>query len=238
MSTDDAKARILHAAGPIFADKGFQAATVREISQAADVNLAAINYYFGDKERLYIETVKSAQHLLAERVPMPSWPEGTTAEERLAAFIEILLTRMLENHETPWQSRMMMREILDPSSACQELAEEYFRPQFTILLTILGELAGDDISPHELEQIGFSIVGQCVYYRVGRPIVDCLISEPERTAHYTTRQLAAHVTRFSLAALQGWNPDTPRYNLPPGRRNARNNAEAGLAVPQTPKGVK
>ena len=60
MTTDDARTRMLNAAGPIFADKGFAAATVREICQQAEVNLAGVNYYFGDKERLYIETVKSA----------------------------------------------------------------------------------------------------------------------------------------------------------------------------------
>ncbi|MGD9646306.1 MAG: CerR family C-terminal domain-containing protein [Pirellulales bacterium] len=203
MSNEDARSRILQAAGPVFAEKGFQAATVREICQAAEVNLAAINYYFGDKERLYIETVKRAQQLLVERVPMPSWAAGTSAADRLATFIETMLTRMLEEHQAPWQSRLMMREILDPSGACQELVEEYFRPQFLVLLNILRELAAEDVADYELEQLAFSVVGQCVYYRVGRAIVGCLIPEPQRVARYSTPQLAAHITRFSLAAVRG-----------------------------------
>ncbi len=203
MSNEDARSRILQAAGLVFAEKGFQSATVREICQAAEVNLAAINYYFGDKERLYIETVKRAQQLLVERVPMPSWQAGTSAADRLAAFIETMLTRMLEEHQAPWQSRLMMREILDPSAACQELVEDYFRPQFLVLLGILRELAGKDIEGHDLEQLAFSVVGQCVYYRVGRAIVGCLIPERQRADHYSTPQLAAHITRFSLAALHG-----------------------------------
>lgn len=220
MSTDDVRTRIMQAAGPVFADKGFQSATVREICQAADVNLAAINYYFGDKERLYIETVKCAQRLVAERVPMPTWAEGTTAEERLAEYIETLLSRMLDNHQMPWQSRLMMREILDPSTACQELAEEYFRPQFTLLLSIVRELAGPAVPQHELEKFAFSVVGQCVYYRVGRPIFECLISEEERDQHYSTRQIAAHIMRFSLTALQNWTPSPARPERPADPRSA------------------
>lgn len=204
MSTDDARSRIMQSAGPVFADRGFQAATVRDICQAAGVNQAAINYYFRDKERLYIETVKAAQQRVIERIPMPSWSEGTPATERLTAFIETLLTRVLVGHEAPWQSRLMIREILNPSRACQELVEEYFRPQFAMLLEILRELTGEQAESHELEQIGLSIVGQCVYYRVGQPIVDCLIPQNDRDEHYTTQKLAKHITRFSLAAIRDW----------------------------------
>ena len=54
---DDPRGRILSAAGQEFADKGFEAATIRDICTLAAVNVAAVNYYFGDKHRLYIESV-------------------------------------------------------------------------------------------------------------------------------------------------------------------------------------
>ena len=52
--SQDTKARIIEAAGQVFANKGFEAATIREICRLAQVNLAAINYHFGDKQRLYV----------------------------------------------------------------------------------------------------------------------------------------------------------------------------------------
>ena len=88
---------------------------MREICQAAGVNLAAINYYFGDKERLYIETVKRAHEMRVQQVPLPRWSADTPPSIKLRGFIETLVTRMVGLEEAPWQARLMLREILQPT---------------------------------------------------------------------------------------------------------------------------
>ena len=50
----DTKSRILDAAEQLFADYGFPATSMRDITNEADVNLAAVNYHFGSKEALRI----------------------------------------------------------------------------------------------------------------------------------------------------------------------------------------
>ena len=52
MSNDTTRERILQAAGEAFAAAGYRTTTVRDICQKADVNLASVNYHFGDKQRL------------------------------------------------------------------------------------------------------------------------------------------------------------------------------------------
>lgn len=203
---EDARTRVLNAAGPIFAERGFQAATVREICRAAAVNVASVNYYFGDKETLYIETVRRAHAQRVQQFPLPKRPAGTPPAVRLRDFVHNLLTRCMAVEEAPWQVRLMMREILQPTAACRELVEEYFRPHFDILLGIVGELVGElvgpDVARHTLRQIGYSVVGQCLYYRIAREIVVILTPDEELREHYAVEQLADHITRMTLAAVR------------------------------------
>ncbi len=201
MSADDTRTRILNAAGPVFAEKGFQAATVRDICQAASVNLASVNYYFGDKERLYIESVKRARQMRAEQVPLPDWPAGTSPETKLRDFIRTMMTRMVVLEKAPWQVQLMMREVLQPTAACREMVQDYFRPQFELLLDILDEVLPSDTPQDKRQKVGFSIIGQCVFYRLAGDVVGLLLDEEELHEHYRVNQLADHIAQMSLAAL-------------------------------------
>jgi TetR/AcrR family transcriptional regulator, regulator of cefoperazone and chloramphenicol sensitivity len=197
----DPRIRIISSAGPIFAEKGFEAATVRQICQAADVNVASINYYFGDKESLYIETVRRARQMRAAEVPMPELDPETPPGERLYQFTRTLLTRMAGAPESNWQSRLMLREVLQPTEACRQMVEEYFRPDFRRLLEILDDLLPADTPQHVRQQVGFSLVGQCLFYRVARGVLAMLLGPDEWDEAYSLDRLSEHITRLMLAAL-------------------------------------
>ncbi|HCN76459.1 MAG TPA: TetR family transcriptional regulator, partial [Verrucomicrobiales bacterium] len=49
--------RILLKAAELFAQRGFESVSLRDLTQAAEVNLAAVNYHFGSKEALIEEVV-------------------------------------------------------------------------------------------------------------------------------------------------------------------------------------
>lgn len=199
--SDSTRTRILQAAGNVFADNGYQGATIRDICHAADVNVAAVNYYFGDKRQLYVEAVRQARELRMAQVPLPERPPGTGPEVRLSDFIRVLAQRMLGLDAEPWQTRLMMREILQPTRACEEMVEDYFRPQFERLLNILGELLPPETPAFRRRQIGYSIIGQCLYYRVAGKVVAMLTPEEEFQEHYGPEDIAEHVIRVTFAAL-------------------------------------
>src|SRR5437867_11921376 len=93
-ATPSTKQRLLDAAREMFAQKGFEAASVGEICERAEANRAAISFHFGGKERLYIEAVKDAHRQIMAQVPMPAWPPGTPALQRLDGFLLTMLHRM------------------------------------------------------------------------------------------------------------------------------------------------
>jgi AcrR family transcriptional regulator len=200
--SDDTRTRVLEAAGPIFAEKGYQDATVRDICQSAGVNLASVNYYFGDKETLYLETIKRARQSRASQVPMPVNSADVSAEERLRQFILTLLTRMLGQKETPWQSQLMLREILNPTRACRVIVEEHFRPEFQQLMGILLALLPPGTPDYRTRQVAFSVVGQCLFYRVAGTVVRALVPESEYGRHYTIEQLTEHIHRTTMASVE------------------------------------
>lgn len=201
-ATDDTRQRLLEAAGEVFAVKGYQAATVRDICGRAGANLAAINYHFGDKQRLYVEAVKYAHHCGDNGQP-PQWPEGTPPQAKLRDYISQMLTRLLDPSRPAWHAQLMAREMTQPTAACAELVESYIRSSYEMLQEILTELLPPETSPADRHLVAFSIVGQCLYFKIGRPIAAPLVGEEEfRT--YDVQRLTEHVTRFSLAAL-GFN---------------------------------
>jgi AcrR family transcriptional regulator len=199
MTTDDTRKRLLESAGQVFADKGFKASTVREICQRAKANVAAVNYYFRDKERLYVEAVKWVIHCQEENFPLPELAPDTPSVEKLRGFIRLVLGRMLDPRNPPWHHQLFLREMAQPTAACAEVVNERIRPVAEILMKLVGELV-PGLPKRKRNLIAFSIVGQCFYHRVARPIVKILVGEEESQA-YDAALLAEHVTQFSLAAL-------------------------------------
>jgi AcrR family transcriptional regulator len=198
---DTKRDRIVDAAGELFAQRGFEATTVRDICQAADANVAAVNYYFGDKQRLYVEAVVRAHRWRMERVKLPEWTADTSPECKLADFILTFIRRVRSGPGDTWHTRLIMREIGNPSAACAELVQSSIRPQFEILISVLRELLPQETDDATLRLTAFSIVGQCLFYHFADPVIRNLLSSEEYAA-LESDMLAEHITQFSFQAIR------------------------------------
>jgi TetR/AcrR family transcriptional regulator, regulator of cefoperazone and chloramphenicol sensitivity len=206
---DTTRRRVLEAAGPIFAEKGFQAASVREIIEKAGANVAAINYHFGSKEQLYIETVKHAYESIADAVPLPAPTPGVPAERRLREFVRTFLLRLKRQPQGVCAMELIMREVAAPTAACLEFVRGFVRPTFDALLAILDDLLPANVPAEKRHLSAGSVVGQCLHYHHARWILPMLVGE-EEYARYEVDLLADHITNFSLAAIRGLYPSPAR----------------------------
>jgi len=205
----DPRETLLDAAGAVFAEKGFEEATVREICQRAGLNVAAVNYYFRDKNALYVEAVKLA-HCTGGQMPQFDVPADVSPEQLLEAFIRQMMEMMLDDGRPSWHLELMMREMARPSEACVELVRSFIGPMFAALKRIIGQMLPPDISEFDLNLHAFSIVAQCLLYRYHRPIGRILVGEEAYGALMDANRLTRHITDFTLAGLRGVRSKNPR----------------------------
>lgn len=99
----DTRERIIQAAEALFAEYGFDAVSMRDITTAARVNLASVNYHFGSKNALLAEVVGSRANLLVdERLKLlAAVPRDRHKRPRLEAVIEAFLRPSLEMSRQP-----------------------------------------------------------------------------------------------------------------------------------------
>jgi AcrR family transcriptional regulator len=199
---DPTKQRLLEAAGEEFAERGFEGATVRQICQRADANVAAINYHFGDKEQLYTQAVIEAHRCGTGEVDgfVPPDSLDDSPDLQLRLYIRHFLDQVLSISRRPtWHNRLMLREMVQPTQASEALVREFIRPKFDHLVGILARIC-PEADAQRLHVLAFSVVGQCLHYRMAHAISRRLIGDEQYDA-LDLDFLTDHIAGFCLAAL-------------------------------------
>ena len=196
----EARARLLHTALRLFAEKGFANTSTRELATAAGVNIAAISYYFGDKAGLY---------RAAYTEPMGSCSDMTVSdlskvslEDALRMMLTQIAEPMKQGDLVKLCTRLHFREMLEPTGLWAEEIDNGIRPAQAALVLVLCkhlDLAEPD---DDVYRLSFSIVGLAIHLFVGRDIVQALqpqlLANPEAIDAYTERLLS-----YALAMVAG-----------------------------------
>jgi AcrR family transcriptional regulator len=194
--------RLLEAAGEIFAEYGYRAATVRQICEKAKANVAAVNYHFGDKDALYVAVLRHLNKLHAAKNPTTSGlTSKATAEEKLRAFISAMFHRMFDEDSPDWHMKLMVREMIEPTHALDAMVEESIRPLQQELEAIVRQLLGPGAEDEAVRLSALSVASQCVFYQHCRSIISRLFPR-QKYGSQEIDKLVEHVTRFSLAACK------------------------------------
>ena len=198
--------RLLLAAGAAFAARGYRGAALRDIAERAGANLASANYYFGTKEKLYLEVARAEFERLEERIAergaaLP--PESLDSLSR-SALIELLHTRIRTTLEAlldpgSIHGKLMQRELAEPSEALPVIVRRHIDPLRASMDAILGRLA-PRLGREEVERCTRSVMGQIGFYLTHRPALLLLMGQRAYPPGFT-KELADHVTEFSLGGI-------------------------------------
>jgi TetR/AcrR family transcriptional regulator, regulator of cefoperazone and chloramphenicol sensitivity len=206
-TTPDTRQRLLDAAVTIFAERGFRRTTVRDICQAADANVAAVNYHFGNKAALYDAAFDHARLLSNESNPFVQMDKARdfhadqAPERRLYLFIRTMLEHQFRDGKPTDLTRLMTHEMMQPTPALDRLIEVSVRRVHANLIQIILDLMPTGTSKTTARQYAMSVSAQCHFHHLALPMIQRL--EPKQ--RYTPKamdDLADHIHRFTLAAVR------------------------------------
>lgn len=200
----ETRQRVLEAASEVFTESGYRAATLREICRRAEANSAAVNYHYGDKQRLYFAVIEHAMELAEDKLPPKDLDPAEPAEARLRKFIRAALGGLLGSGSPTRLLKLMAHEMVEPTPGMDLMVERVVRPVNTALSQIVQELLGPTSDHRLVGDCASSVMAQCVSYHHSRPIV-VRLGRYQSFDDATIEHLADHIAEFSLGAIQAIN---------------------------------
>jgi len=121
-ASDPTREKLLEVAEQVFADRGYQAATIREICERAGANVAAVNYHFGDKLGLYTEVLQQSVRAAQLDAVRNAFEKTAPPEEILRAVIRARL-RALCRGDLPARHFRILAHVPSSSGCWSSWAE-------------------------------------------------------------------------------------------------------------------
>jgi TetR/AcrR family transcriptional regulator, regulator of cefoperazone and chloramphenicol sensitivity len=177
--SQETRQRLIDAALDLFGAQGFEGTSTRALAEQAQVNLAAIPYHFGSKEKLYRAI---ASHVVGELRRHLSEPAGlfsaqdpaplapAAARARLHVIIDRVVDVMTDQTSAPW-ARFIIREQQEPTAAFEILYEGFFEPVQNQICGLMALALKRKPADPALRLQGLAFIAQILMFRWARPAV-------------------------------------------------------------------
>jgi AcrR family transcriptional regulator len=213
----DTRARLLQAAIRLFAHQGFAKTSTRELAEAAQVNVAAISYHFGDKAGLYraafLEPMDPTEDLA--RFTDPALPLA----DALAGFYAGFLEPLRQGEDARLCTKLHLREMLESTGIIQNGLAGSIQPLHDALLALLVRHLGLDAVDDELQRLALCIEGLGVQLHVGLDINEAIApginTAPGAIDHWHATLLRAALAMVEAEATRRGRPLAPSSTRSP-----------------------
>jgi AcrR family transcriptional regulator len=197
---------LIEAAIAVFSAKGFEGGSVREITQAANANQAAINYHFGGKDGLYREVLKASVQAFAELSPLDidrlAAMEGPQAVD---SFIRTQLKALNRRDQLGRFLRIFTWETLSRSPIFADFVASEDLPVFGVAELVVRKFLPADTERADLWIAIFWLLSQVEAFvrpeRLERPPYNLKIDQK------LIDHLADRLSVMTVAALSAWGSD-------------------------------
>jgi len=208
----DTRERLLEAAESLFAERGFNAVSIRDISQAAAVNIAAVNYHFQGKERLYREVLIRVMGAKRDRylaAMQPAADQPGDLEDLLRSFCRAHFLDSLKNERGAAFIKLLVREVHHGDPEKIQLINSVLAPLWAQLEQSLRRLQ-PGLEPGSAAWIVGSLHGQLVHFTMrwlqplgpaGKGTAPAIFPPLADDVDQYIDLATAHITRFSVAGI-------------------------------------
>jgi len=196
--------RLLEVAEMLFAQKGYDAVSVREITTAARCNLAAVNYHFGNKKALYLNVFRELWMFRAQRI-LACFEENLADHDKtspavvIQSLAEALIKGPLTDEERLCHFQLMIREMTKPTEAFEIVTQETMKPSLVRLGQLLHPYLKENMDEERTLLNILSIIAMVIYFNFARMPVSKIIGhaydEPFK------ERLVRHIVQFSLSGM-------------------------------------
>lgn len=206
-AADNAKERLLGVAEKLFAEKGYDGVSVREITNCAECNLASVNYYFGNKKNLYIDVFR--HRLVPQLTQVRSQFENILAGQKDANFTSVIravVCAFMEKHPLNSEDHetflgLMHREIHNPSGAVEIIVQEAIAPFFEVLMNLFKTYLPGNEDELVLKLKIFSVIALSLHFSHARIPISRITGKEYDTEF--VNELIDHTVSFALYGLSG-----------------------------------
>ena len=199
--SDHTREAIIKAAVHLFADKGFDGTSVRDIVTKARVNQAAINYHFKTKDGLYLEVLKTAfDKLMTDGGFDPETLKSLSREEAVRSFLRQQLRPLLFRDELSRYIRLFAWESAHPSKTFLKFMATNTMSYMTAAVDIVHRFMPKGADHRTALCAAIWLMGQCnVFVRnrelLAREPFSIMADEP------FVEELTALITRLAMGGL-------------------------------------
>jgi len=190
---------ILQTAGKVFAERGYADATTKEICILADVNSAAVNYYFGGKKSLYeavlveahkqIVSLDDLNHIATLKI---------SAEDKLRAFFKLLIHTNAKSSDF-WGVRVFLSELINPTQDISKALFLAIAPKKNILFELIQQITGLAPESDKIQRAIVFLIFPCIALFI---IPDKVLSSVLPATVNNNEKLLEDMMRYAMGGLQ------------------------------------
>lgn len=180
-SAEQTRLALIRAGLKLFGANGFDGTSTREIAATAKANIASIAYHFGGKEGLRAacaDHIVTTIETMAARALGPleegQGPDRLSPEAAHAAFsaaLERMVSFVVARPEAGEIVQFILRELAHPTSALDRIYSGVFEPTHRRLCALWEAATGEPAESERTRIAVFTMIGQVVYFRIGRVAV-------------------------------------------------------------------